>query len=87
MVALDRSGHAVDSKEFARLIDRYQASGKSQIFFLIGGAYGLNSDLLKRADSIVSLSELTFSHQLVRLIFFEQLYRALSILHGSPYHK
>ncbi len=87
VVALDMRGKAMDSRAFARFIDRYQTTSKGQISFLLGGAYGLDDRLVKGADAVISLSQLTFSHQLVRLIFMEQLYRAFSILGGSPYHK
>lgn len=69
------------------MIEKWQTSSKGTITFLIGGPYGLDPSILKRADIVLSLSKLTFSHQLVRLTLLEQLYRAFSILHGTDYHK
>jgi 23S rRNA (pseudouridine1915-N3)-methyltransferase len=87
IVALDMHGRKMDSPAFARFIDGCQSNTKGQITFLIGGAHGLDERLLKSTGAAISLSPLTFSHQLVRLVFLEQLYRAFSILHGTPYHK
>lgn len=87
VVALSDSGTQYDSPAFARMIEKWQTSSKGTITFLIGGPYGLDPSILKRADIVLSLSKLTFSHQLVRLTLLEQLYRAFSILHGTDYHK
>ncbi len=87
LVALSERGRLVDSVEFAKLLERRLAHLSGPITFLIGGAYGLDARLIKRADLVLSLSKMTFSHQLVRLVLLEQLYRAFSILGGSPYHK
>ena len=89
LVALSDRGEKCDSRAFAGLLEKLQVtgSGSSSITFLIGGAYGLDSSLLKRAHHVVSMSGLTFSHQLCRLIILEQLYRGLSIIHGTSYHK
>ena len=62
------------------------ASGSRHLVFIIGGAYGVASDVYEKADKIISLSKMTFSHQIIRVIFAEQLYRALTILNGEPYH-
>ena len=86
-IALSDRGEAYDSPEFARWLERLQSSSGGQVNFLIGGPYGLAQSILDRADYILSLSPLTFSHQLVRLVLLEQLYRGLSILHGTDYHK
>jgi 23S rRNA (pseudouridine1915-N3)-methyltransferase len=86
LIALSDRGVKTDSVGLAQKIEKLQARS-SAITFLIGGAYGLDERIIKRADLVLSLSPLTFSHQLVRLILLEQLYRALSILHGSSYHK
>ena len=61
-------------------------SSKKEIVFLIGGAYGFSDNILKRANEKVSLSKMTFSHQMVRIIFLEQLYRSLTIIKNEPYH-
>lgn len=86
LIALSDKGVRMDSEGLAKRIEKLQAQ-TGEITFLIGGAYGLDERLIKRADLVLSLSPLTFSHQLVRLILLEQLYRALSILQGSSYHK
>jgi 23S rRNA (pseudouridine1915-N3)-methyltransferase len=86
LIALSDRGLKMDSMRLAREIEKIQ-SRTGEITFYIGGAHGLHERLLKQADMVLSLSPLTFSHRLVRLILLEQLYRALSILHGSPYHK
>lgn len=87
LVALSERGQSVDSIEFARLLEKRLAHATGPMTFLIGGAYGLDERLIKRADLVLSLSKMTFSHQLVRLVLIEQLYRAFSILGGSSYHK
>jgi 23S rRNA (pseudouridine1915-N3)-methyltransferase len=87
VIALSDRGKRQDSPGFARLLERIQAHNRGPITFLIGGPYGLHETILKKADLVLSLSELTFSHQLVRLVLLEQLYRGFSILHGSSYHK
>ncbi len=87
VVALADMGTKYDSHSFSKFLQQIQLSGGGTVTFLIGGAYGLDETLLKRADHVLSLSGLTFSHQLCRLILLEQLYRGLSLLHGSSYHK
>lgn len=87
IVALIDTGKQFDSPSFAKQLERWQTTCDGQITFLIGGAYGLDQRLLTRAHHLLSLSPLTFSHQLVRVVLLEQLYRAFSILSGSPYHK
>lgn len=86
-VALSDSGNRVDSHGFARLLEKWQKQSGGTISFLIGGPFGLDSGLKAEADVVLSLSPLTFSHQLVRLVLLEQLYRGFSILSGSSYHK
>ena len=72
--------------EFAKLLqDKINYLGKD-IVFVIGGAYGFSEDVYRRADSKMSLSRMTFSHQMVRAIFAEQIYRAFTIMRGEPYH-
>lgn len=87
LVALGDSGRGVNSSDFAHLLQKSLVRAAGPITFLIGGSHGLDAKIMKRADMVLSLSRMTFSHQLVRLILLEQLYRALSILHGGPYHK
>lgn len=86
LVGLTRLGTAESSEQFARRLARWIEQGRD-LAFVIGGAYGLGSRVLQRCDFKFSLSQLTFPHQLARLILLEQLYRALTILAGSPYHK
>lgn len=87
VVALSDRGKATDSSAFARLLQRLQTESGGVVTFLIGGPYGLHPGLLKTADLVLSLSPLTFSHQLVRLVLLEQLYRGFATLHGTPYPK
>jgi 23S rRNA (pseudouridine1915-N3)-methyltransferase len=87
VVALWDRGEQKTSEGFAKLIDRLTSNQRGTVTFVIGGAFGLDKRVLTRADLSVSLSSLTFSHQIVRLVLLEQLYRAFTILQGSSYHK
>mgnify|MGYP000989706152 CR=1 FL=1 len=86
VVLLDERGKEYTSNEFASFIQLKMNSGIKKVVFIIGGAYGFGEDVYKRANELVALSKLTFSHQIVRLIFIEQLYRAFTIIKGEPYH-
>lgn len=86
VVALDETGRSMDSRAFAGQLGRWRDQGTREVTFVIGGAYGLTDELRARADLVLSLSPMTFPHQLVRLLFAEQLYRAHAILRGSGYH-
>lgn len=86
LVILDERGKAYTSEKFAGLINNLLVSGKKRVVFLIGGAYGFSDALKQRANAVVSLSEMTFSHQIVRVLFAEQLYRAFTIINNEPYH-
>ncbi|MFQ5453025.1 MAG: 23S rRNA (pseudouridine(1915)-N(3))-methyltransferase RlmH [Candidatus Zixiibacteriota bacterium] len=86
-IALSDKGQQHDSLSFANWLEKQQIHCKGSMAFIIGGAYGLADDILKKANHVISLSPLTFSHQLVRLVLLEQLYRAFSIIHGTDYHK
>lgn len=86
-IALADHGLSFDSYKLAEKIDKYLAGLNGRLTFVIGGAYGLDKNLLDQADMIWSLSPLTFSHQLVRPILLEQLYRAFSITNNTDYHK
>ena len=86
VILLDDKGKPFSSTEFSKLIEKFQTDGRKQISFVIGGSYGFSETLYKRANQKISLSSLTFPHQLVRLIFTEQLFRAFSILRGEKYH-
>jgi len=86
VVLLDERGKQHTSIEFSELIEKRSASGVKRLVFLIGGPYGFAQEVYDRADALLSLSPMTFSHQMVRLVFVEQLYRAFTILKGEPYH-
>lgn len=86
VILLDEHGRQYTSMEFSRLIeDKMSRSGKD-IVFVIGGAYGFSKEVYDRSNGLISLSKMTFSHQMVRTIFTEQLYRAFTIIKGEPYH-
>ena len=86
VILLDEHGKEYSSMELAAIIrDKISYSGKD-IVYVIGGAYGFSEAVYKRADSKLSLSRMTFSHQMVRAIFAEQIYRAFTIIRGEPYH-
>lgn len=87
LVALDQGGTALTSEELAGLLDRLALAGRSDLTFVIGGTLGLDRQLLARADLTLSLSRLTFPHQMVPLLLLEQLYRAVKISRGEPYHR
>ena len=87
VIVLDSSGKQLDSLEFSQLLSRQAINGISGFTFVIGGSLGLTSDMLERADLILSASKLTFPHQLMRVILLEQIYRAFKILRGEVYHK
>jgi ribosomal RNA large subunit methyltransferase H len=82
---LDDKGDSFTSRQFAEWLERRQTSSRN-ITFVVGGAYGFSNEVYDRADSRISLSRMTFSHQIVRAIFAEQLYRAFTIIAGLPYH-
>ncbi|MCF0197501.1 MAG: 23S rRNA (pseudouridine(1915)-N(3))-methyltransferase RlmH [Bacteroidaceae bacterium] len=86
VVLLDDRGSEYRSVEFAQWMQRRMLSGTKRLVFVVGGPYGFSPDVYQRADEKISLSRMTFSHQMVRLIFVEQLYRAMSILAGESYH-
>lgn len=86
VVLLDEKGTEFRSVEFAGWLQKRMNSGVKRLLFVIGGPYGFSEEVYARADARLSLSRMTFSHQIVRAIFTEQLYRALSILAGEPYH-
>ncbi|MBP5259920.1 MAG: 23S rRNA (pseudouridine(1915)-N(3))-methyltransferase RlmH [Paludibacteraceae bacterium] len=86
VVLLDERGRSYRSVEFADQIGRYQNAGRRKVVFVIGGPYGFAPEVYQRATAQLSLSSMTFSHQLVRVLFVEQLYRAMTILKGEPYH-
>lgn len=87
VIALDIKGDLITSEQLADTIQNKFSSGQSDITFVIGGSYGLSSDVLVTADKRISMGRLTYPHQLVRVILSEQIYRAFSIINNSKYHK
>lgn len=85
-IVLDVQGKLTSSEELARKLDRLGVNGKSDINFIIGGAFGLSPAVLAAADESVSFSRMTFTHQMIRLLLVEQIYRAFRINRGEPYH-
>ena len=86
VLLLDERGKPFSSTEFAENIQKHMNSGIKNLVFVIGGPYGFSEEVYQRANGLISLSKMTFSHQMVRLFFTEQLYRAFTILNGLPYH-
>ena len=85
VVLLDEHGKEYRSIEFARWIEKLQQTARSLVF-IIGGPYGFADSVYERSDAKLSLSKMTFSHQMIRLLFVEQIYRACTIIKGEPYH-
>ena len=86
LILLDEHGMEMRSMDFAQWLQRQMGAGGKNLVFAIGGAYGFSKAVYDRAVGKISLSKMTFSHQMVRAIFAEQLYRACTILKGEPYH-
>lgn len=86
VILLDERGKQCSSRQFSELFAKHQLQGTRRLVFIIGGAYGFSEELYDRANQKLALSSMTFSHQMVRVIALEQLYRAQSILRGEPYH-
>lgn len=86
VILLDEHGKEYTSMEWARNMEKRMSGSGRDMVFVIGGAYGFSDDVYSRCDGKVSLSKMTFSHQMVRTIFAEQLYRAFTIIRGEPYH-
>lgn len=86
LILLDEKGDKFTSLSFADFIEKKMIAGSKNLVFTIGGPYGFSDNVYNRANMKISLSDMTFSHQMVRLIFMEQLYRAMTIIKGEPYH-
>ena len=86
LILLDERGDFYSSVQFSNFLQQKFNSGGKAIAFIVGGAYGFSDEVYQAATGKISLSKMTFSHQMVRMIFFEQLYRAMTILRGEPYH-
>lgn len=85
LILLDEKGKNYSSREFANFI-KIKTQENKRIIFVIGGAFGFSSELYSKSHGLISLSNMTFSHQIIRLFFTEQLYRAFTILNNHPYH-
>ena len=86
LILLDEKGKNLTSMQFSKTIDKLMQQSYKRVIFLIGGAYGFSEIIYNRSQRKISLSSMTFSHQMVRLFFIEQLYRAMTILKNEPYH-
>jgi 23S rRNA (pseudouridine1915-N3)-methyltransferase len=86
LILLDENGKQMDSVGFSQYLQKYMNSGIKQLVFVIGGPYGFSEEVYQKAQGKLSLSKMTFSHQMVRLFFIEQLYRGFTILRNEPYH-
>lgn len=86
LILLDEHGKERGSVDFSKFLETKLSSGGGDMIFVIGGAYGFSRPVYERSNSMISLSKMTFSHQMVRVIFVEQLYRAFTIMRGEPYH-
>ena len=86
VILLDENGENFSSLDFSKFIQKRFNQGGKGIAFLIGGAYGFSDEVYTKAQIKISLSLMTFSHQMIRMLFFEQLYRAFTIIKGEPYH-
>lgn len=86
LVLLDERGGQMSSVQFAKFMEQQLQAGSRKMVFLVGGAYGFSTAVYQRANQQLSLSKMTFSHLMIRLFFLEQLFRAMTILKGEPYH-
>ncbi|WP_113664121.1 23S rRNA (pseudouridine(1915)-N(3))-methyltransferase RlmH [Pedobacter nanyangensis] len=86
VVLLDEKGKKYSSMQFSQYINKQMVGSVQNLVFIIGGPYGFDESIYQRSNSSISLSDMTFSHQMVRLFFVEQLYRAFTILKNEPYH-
>lgn len=86
VILLDERGKEYASREFSEYLQRIMAGGRKRALFVVGGPYGFSEKVYQRADAKISLSKMTFNHEMVRLFFTEQVYRAMTILRGEPYH-
>lgn len=86
VVLLDERGREFTSREFSEYIDKKMVQGIKRLVFIVGGPYGFSPEMYSRANEKISLSRMTFTHEMVRLFFIEQIYRAMTILRGEPYH-
>ncbi len=86
VVLLDEKGQAAHSRQFSEMIQKIQLSGTKRINFIIGGAFGVDESLKKRANKIIKISDFVLNHHVAQLLVLEQIYRAFAIIHNKPYH-
>ncbi len=86
VVLLDENGREYSSREFAGMMQKQMGSGVKRLVFVVGGPFGFSDEVYSRADAKLSLSRMTFNHEMVRMFFAEQLYRAMTIIRGESYH-
>ncbi len=86
VIALDERGASIDTRQLAERLDRHMLEGRNCWAIIIGGPYGLSDKVRQRADLVLSLSKLTLTHQMARLLLLEQLYRSCTIIRNEPYH-
>ena len=86
IVLLDEKGKEMTSREFSVYLDKKMVTVAKNLIFVIGGPYGFSQEMYNRANEKLSLSKMTFSHEMIRMFFIEQIYRAMTILKGEPYH-
>lgn len=86
VILLDERGKQPSSREFSKNLEQLMNQGLKRVVFVIGGPYGFSEEVYQRANSMLSLSKMTLTHEMVRLFFVEQIYRAMTILRGEPYH-
>lgn len=86
LVLLDENGKEMTSVKFASFIEKSMLQSVKNLVFVVGGAYGFSDAVYKKANQKISLSQMTFSHQIIRMIFLEQIYRAFTIINNEPYH-
>ncbi len=86
VILLDEHGKTYNSKSFSKKIENFLLRAQKRLIFVVGGAFGFNDKLKSRANEMLSLSNMTFSHQIIRLFFLEQLYRSFTIINNHPYH-
>lgn len=87
LIVLDKGGKALSSEDLAVWMQNLMLQGKSNLTFIIGGAMGLDQKIIQSADLVLSFSKMTFTHQMIRLMLLEQIYRGFKIIQGEPYHK
>lgn len=86
VVALDERGRQLSSEQMADFLNRHMVNGTPELILVVGGPFGLSAELKQRADLVLSLSAMTLTHQMVRLLLLEQLYRGFTIMRNEPYH-